>query len=259
MSKWKWVLVSLGIAVVFGGLYLWFFGIQTFFALYSRKIGLEVPIVKSAPVELRDLEISRGQGERLSFKGVEFEVPWNDVDEKKSRVVGGWALIVFRSGNSIILCVTPPKDFMNDMFRNKIASPELFAGLYGSDVLQSDYALQKAIFETTPSEINLLTPAKRASGLSSVLLIKAIMPPTTDWAIYNVKSTNFRGFQLGDPRRRPKKMSIDLHGDDVEIEINIDQVPPGPTPAITQSEINRIIQSAHQTSVAQPILTVNPA
>jgi hypothetical protein len=259
MSKWKWVPVSLGIAVVFGGLYLWFFGIQTFFALYSRKIGLEVPIVKSAPVELRDLEISRGQGERLSFKGVEFEVPWNDVDEKKSRVVGDWALIVFRSGNSIILCVTPPKDFMNDMFRNKIASPELFAGLYGSDVLQSDYALQKAIFETTPSEINLLTPANRASGLSSVLLIKAIMPPTTDWAIYNVESTKFRGFQLGDPRRRPKKMSIDLHGDDVEIEINIDQVPSGSTPAITQSEINRIIQSAHQTSVAQPILTVNPA
>ena len=259
MPKWKTRLLWVSAFVIASVIYLWFFGVQTFFALQTRKIGREIPIAKSVPIDLQDLSVSKAKGEKLSFKGAEFEVPWNDVDEKKSRVVGGWALIVFRSGNSIILCVTPPKDFMNDMFRNKIASPELFAGLYGSDVLQSDYALKKAIFETTPSEINLLTPANRASGLSSVLLIKAIMPPTTDWAIYNVKSTTFKGFQLGDPRRRPKKMSLDLHGDDVEIEINIEQVPSGPTPAITQSEINRIIQSAHRTLNAQPSLTVNPA
>jgi hypothetical protein len=117
---------------------LWFFGVQTFFALYTRKI--------------RDLRISQVPGETPNFSGVEFEVPWNDVDEKKSRVVGSWALIAFRSGSSIILCVTSPRDFMNDTFRNKIARPELFTGLYGPDVLQSDYTLKKAIFETTPAK-----------------------------------------------------------------------------------------------------------
>ena len=258
MSKWKQALTALAIVVIVGGAYLWFFGPQTFFALESRKTGREIPIVKSIPAELQDLSVSKARGQRLSFMGIEFEVPWDDVDENKSRIVGNWALIFFRSGNSIILCVNKPKGFMSNIFRDKIASPELFTGLHGPEVLNSDYTLKKAIFETTPNDITLLTPAGRAAGLSSVLIIKAIMPPTTDWAIFNIQTTGLRGFQLGDPKRRPKKMSLELDGNDVEVEINISQIGPGPTPAITQSEINRIIQSVHTIKNAQPTLTINP-
>ena len=258
MSRWKRILTVLALLVIGGATYLWFFGAQTFSALQSRKWGRQVPIVKSIPVELRDLSVSQVRGQKLSFMGVEFEVPWGDVDQSKSRIVGSWAFIISRSGNSIILCVEKPKDFINFMSQKQIGSPELFTRLYGPDVLNSDYALKKAIFQTTPSDITLLTPSSRAAGLSSVLIIKAIMPPTTDWAIYNIQTTGMRGFQLGDPIRRPKKMSLELYGDDVEIEINIEQVAASPTPAITQSEINRIIQSVHTIKNAQPILTVNP-
>jgi len=99
-----WVSAFVGLCVV----YLWFFGMQTFFALYARQIGRKTPIVRSVPVELYDLSVSEVRGERISFKGVEFEVPWNDVDEQKTRVVGAWALIFFRSGNSMILCAFKP-------------------------------------------------------------------------------------------------------------------------------------------------------
>lgn len=258
MSRRKRTLTALAIVIIGGGTYLWFFGPQTFFALESRKIGRDVPIVKSVPTELRDLSVSKTPGQKLSFMGVEFEVPWDDVDQSKSRIVGTWAFIHFRSGNSIILCVDKPKGFMTSVFRNKIASPELLTRLYGPDVLNSDYALKKAIFETTPSDITLLTPSNKAAGLTSILIIKAIMPPTTDWAIYNIQTTGLRGFQLGDPKRRPKKMCLELEGDDVEIEFNISQAESGPTAAITQSEMNRIIQSAHTIKNAEPILTVNP-
>jgi hypothetical protein len=258
MSRWKRTLTVLAIVVIGGATYLWFFGPQTFFAFQTRKIGREIPIVKSVPAELRDLSVSQAPGQKLSFMGVEFETPWGDVDQSKSKIVGTWALIVFPSGRSIILCVNEPKVFMTGMFRDKIGTPELFTRLYGPDVLNSDYALKKAIFQTTPSDITLLTSSGRAAGLSSVLIIKAIMPPTTDWAIYNIQSTGMRGFQLGDPIRRPKKMSLELDGDDVEIEINIDQLATGPTPAITQPEINRIIRSVHTVKNAQRILTVNP-
>jgi len=258
MSKRKRFLAALITAAVVGGAYLWLFGPQTFFALQSRKMGRDVPIIKSVPTELRDLSVSKKPGQKLSFMGVEFEVPWDDVDQNKSRIVGTWAFIHFRSGNSIILCVDKPKGFMSTIFRDKIASPELFTRLYGPDVLNSDYALKKAIFETTPSDITLLTPSNRAAGLTSVLIIKAIMPPTTDWAIYKIQTTGLRGFQLGDPERRPKKMCLELEGDDVEIEFNISQAESGPIPSITQSEINRIIQSAHTIKNAQPILTVTP-
>ena len=258
MSRWKWILSVVAIVVIGGGTYVWYFGPQTFFALQTRKIGRQIPIVKSVPAKLQDLSVSKAPGQKLSFMGVEFEVPWDDVNESKSRIVGTWAFIFFRSGKSIILCVGKPKDFMNGMFRDKIASPELFTRLYGPDVLNTDYALKKAIFQTTPSDITLLTPSGKAAGLYSTLIIKAIMPPTTDWAIYNIQTTGMKGFQLGDPIRRPKKMSLELEGADIEIEINIDQAESGPTPAITQSELNRIIQSVHTNNNAQPILTVNP-
>jgi hypothetical protein len=103
---------------------------KTFFALYSRQIGRKTPIVKSVP-ELSDLTLSTVKGERISFKGIEFEVPWNDVDEQKTRVVGTWALIHFRSGTSMILCVVPPNGFIADMAKNKTPDPELFMEIYG--------------------------------------------------------------------------------------------------------------------------------
>jgi len=258
MSKRKRTLTVLAIAVVTGAAYLWFFGPQTFCIFQTRKIGREIPIVKSVPVERPDLSISTARGQKLSFMGVEFEVPWGDVDQSKSRIVGTWAAIYFPAGKSILLCVNKPKAFMDGIFRDKIGSSELFTRLYGPNVLNSDYALRKAIFETTPSDITLSTSSGKADGLTFVIFIKAIMPPTTDWAIYDIQSTSMKGFQLGDPIRRPKKMSLELDGDNVEIEFNIEQAASGPTPAITQSEINRIIQTAHTTKNAQPVLTVSP-
>jgi len=250
-----WVSAFVGLCVV----YLWFFGMQTFFALYARQIGRKTPIVRSVPVELYDLSVSEVRGERISFKGVEFEVPWNDVDEQKTRVVGAWALIFFRSGNSMILCVEPADGFIAEMTKSKTPDPELFKVMYGPDVLRSDYALHKAIFETTPSQINLFTPTNRAAGLSSVIFIKAVMPPTTDWAIYNIRSQNFKGFQLGDPVRHPKKMCLELYGNDVHFEINIEQNPSPSGRGITQDEINRIIQTARKAPDLQSKISVSPS
>ena len=198
MSSWERALTVLAIVVIGGATHLWFFGPQTFCILQTRKIGREVPIVKSVPAELRDRSVSQAPGQRLSFMGVELEVPWGDVDQSKSRIAADWALSVLRSGNSIIFCVNKSNAFMNGLFRDKTASPDLCTKLYCQDVLKSDYAVRKAIFETTPSDITLLTPSGRAAGLTYVIFIKAIMPPTTDWAIYNIETAGLRGFQLRD-------------------------------------------------------------
>ena len=72
--------------------------------------------------------------------------------------------------------------------------------------------------------------------MSMVLILKAIMLPTTDSAVYEIRSRDFIGFQLGDPVRRPVKMCLHLYTEDIEIEIVIDQAPTGPVPAITQAE-----------------------
>jgi hypothetical protein len=258
MTKWKRRLLwAAGIGTV-SFFYLWFFGTQTFFALWARNVGRKVPIVKSVPAELSDASVSQAKGERLSFRGAEFEVPWNDVEEEKIRVVGNWLVVPFRSGNSIVLCVVPPDAFIADMKKSNAPDPELFKAIYGPDVLRSDYALYKAILETTPSQINLFTPGNRAAGLGSILLIKAVMPPTTDWAIYNVQSRDFKGFQLGDPIRRPQKLCLDLYAQNVHFEINIQQGTTSPVPAITQAELNRITQTVRQVPQAGAAFTIRP-
>jgi hypothetical protein len=258
MSKWKHRVVWASAVVTVCIVYLWFFGSQTFFALWARNVGRKVPIVKSVPVDLKDVSVSQAKGERVSFMGTEFEVPWDDVDEEKTRIVGSWLLVNFQSGNSIILCVTPPDGFIAEMTKSKTPDPELFNVMYGPGVLRSDYTLYKAIFETTPSQINLFTPPNRAAGLSAVILIKAIMPPTTDWAIYRIQTQNFRGFQLGDPARRPKKMCLELFGDDVHFEINIEQNTSSAGRGISQAELNRIIQTAHRVPHADSKFAVSP-
>jgi hypothetical protein len=249
----------IGAFVVTCAVYIWFFGPQTFFALQTRKIGRQIPIVKSTPVELEDLSVAQAKGEKLSFLEASFEVPWDDVVEEKTRIVGNCSLIRFHSGNSVVLCVGQPNEFMNDMFRDKNAEPGLFTRTYGKDVLRSDYTLMKAIYETTPSNINLFTPSSRAAGLASVMVIKALAPPTTDWAIYNVRSKDFWGFQLGNPARQPAKMCLQLYSDDIEFEISLEQEKNGPRPPISQADLNRIIQSAHKADHAQPNLKVYPA
>lgn len=262
MSKWArrllWGVASLGAIITVLVVYALFFGTQTFFALQTRRMARQMPIVESVPVELEDLTVSTAKGKKLSFQGVEFEVPWDDLDEQKTRIVGKWAVIYFRSGRNILLCVGTSDMFLNGLSKDKAPAPEVFAKIYGPQVLKSDYALYDALHKTTPSQITLSTPSNRAAGLGVMLMVKAIMPPTTDWAIYRVRSSGVKGFQLGNPGRRPKKMCLELFAEDGEYEINIIQDGAGAIPPITQAELNRIIQTVHKTADIQSVLTVNP-
>jgi hypothetical protein len=55
------------------------------------------------PVELTDLSISQADGKKLSYCGYEFEVPWQDIDEAKTRIdSGNKAIVTFRSGNVLL-------------------------------------------------------------------------------------------------------------------------------------------------------------
>src|ERR1700740_394126 len=173
MSKLMRAMVALGILVIAGGVYLYYFGAQTYFAFLARRMGRQVPIVNTVPVELANLTVSQATGEKVSFHGVEFELPWDDVDREKTRNVGNWYAIRFHSDKAIILCVGAPGDFTKGLYKDKVATPGEFKALYGKDVVRSDYALKKAIFETTPRDITLLTPAGKAAGLSAMLLMKA--------------------------------------------------------------------------------------
>ena len=54
-------------------------------------------------------------------------------------------------------------------------------------------------------------------------------------------------------------MCVELYGNEVHFEINIEQNASLPGPGITQAEMNRIIQTAHKAPYAQSKITVSPS
>ena len=248
MSTPKRVLLILAVSGLLCGTYLWFFGVATMFALEARYFGWKMPAVNKTPTELPDQSIAQGSARKLAYFGYEFEVPW-EIDEAKTKQVGQMQLIAFRSGNSLLVSRIPPKEFVNGFLSTGKVDPTILKALYGEDVLKSDYSLKQRILETTPDKVGLLTPGKEAAGSAMPLLVKGIMTGGES-GIYRIQTEDFRGFQFGDPRSRPRSIDLEIHNEDGGLGFVFIQRQNGSEPPITQAEINRVIQSLHK-SISQ--------
>ncbi|HEV2195274.1 MAG TPA: hypothetical protein VGR55_06810 [Candidatus Acidoferrum sp.] len=243
MSKSKRILSILTVACLLCVAYLWFFGVATMLALEARYVAWKMPIVKTIPTELPDQSIAQASGQKLNYFGYEFEVPW-EIDEAKSKQVGQMRLVAFRSGNSLLVSRMAPKEFVKDFLSTGKADPAGLRNLYGEEVLQSDYLLKQRIFEVTPEKVGLLTPRKEAVGGAMLLLIKGIMMPSgAESGIYQIRAGDFRGFQFGDPRSRPKSIDLEIYNQDGGLGFIFTQRQNTSDPAITQAQINRIVQA----------------
>lgn len=249
MSRWKRVLVWLGIAVIACGTFFWFFGVQTLLALEARHIGRKSPVVNRVPIELPDLSVSQTTGKKLSYFGYEFEVPWDDVDESKSRIIGGnKAIIAFRSGNVLSVWSGSPREFVNLVLSSGKMDSDTFRQIYGDEALKSDYALHRIMLETTPAKITPFISKRKAVSGAMLLLMKAISAPRgADSAILAVTAADFHGFQYGRPQVPPVGFSVELFGDNGSLDFIFGQKMNGPT-VISQADINRILQTLHKAS-----------
>jgi hypothetical protein len=243
MSKFNRILFVFAVAGLFCVTYLWLFGVATMFALEVRYVGWKMPMVKRTPTELPDQSITQAPGQKLDYFGYEFEVPW-ETDEAKSKQVGQMQLVAFRSGNSLLVSRMAPKEFVNDFLSTGKTDPAGLRNLYGEGVLQSDYTLKQRILEATPEKVGLLTPRKEAVESAMLLIIKGIMMPSgAESGIYQIRARDFRGFQFGDPRNRPKSIDLEIYNQDGGLGFIFTQRQNAPEPAITQPQINRVIQS----------------
>jgi hypothetical protein len=252
MSRWKRVLVSLGIAVVVCGTYLWFFGTQTFFVLEAHNAARKLPFVKQVPVALTDSSISQAPGRKVSYVGYEFEIPWTDVDEEKTRIVGGnKAIIAFRSGNVLSVWNGPPHEFMNYLLEKGKMDRETFRRTYGDDALQSDYSFKRLILEATPDKITVFSRSRTAVSQGLLLMIKAISTPgDPDSGIFEVRAKGFKGFQYGRPMSPPKHLNVELFPEGGHLDLIFEQKRNGPT-VISQADINRVVQTIHKVPVEE--------
>jgi hypothetical protein len=240
-----WVNVFLGLAF-----YVWYFGAATMFVLETRYVAWKFPAVKKAPVELADLTVSSASGRKLSYFGYEFEVPWDDLDEGKTKQAGALQLIVFRSGKVILFSRMAPKEFVETFLSSTRIERDNFRKLCGDVALESDYSLKRVILEVTPGRINLLTPRPEATRGMTLLMMKGIMIPRGgESGIFRVRNEKFQGFQFGDPKTRPKTMSVEMFGEDGGLSFIFAQKVEGPIPGFTQEELNRVMQTARKIPV----------
>ena len=104
--------------------------------------------------------------------------------------------------------------------------------------------IEERIYETTPDKVGPFTPRKEAAGSAMLLLIKGIMMPRgAESGIYQIRAGDFRGFQFGDPRSRPRSIDLEIYNQDGGLGFIFTQRQNTSDPAITQAQIKRIIQS----------------
>lgn len=250
MSRWTRVLSSLGIIAAAGVTYVWLLGTQTFFVVEAHNVARTLPFVKRTPVELTDLSVSQAPGMKLSYVGYEFEVPWTDIDEQKTRIVGGnIAVIVFRSGIALTVWNGKPHALIDSLLENGKIDRDTFRKVYGDGALQSDYNFQRLILETTPDKITLLSSKKMAVSQSVLLMVKAIaVPGDPSSGIFAIQGKEFKGFQYGSPRISPKRLNVELFPEDGHLDLIFGQKKDGPT-VISQADINRIVQTIHKAPI----------
>lgn len=249
MTRRTRIAVAIGIVILVGGVYLWFFGFQTMCALTVRYSYRNTPDVKEVPLPLFDTSVSTTPHKQVSYFGYEFELPWDDVDDQKSKTKGGIHMAAFRSGNAFWFSTFPPRVFVSEVMKTAAIDPRRFKGIFGDKALESDYGFESECLQITPQKITPFVSQREAAAGAMLLVIKGISMPKTDSGIFWIRTPGFQGFQFGNPQNHPSKITDELYSNEGGIDVMFLQKPSGSAPSISQAEINRVIQSIQRVSI----------
>jgi len=240
-------IIAAGLIVVVGPIvYVCLFGPQTAMAVEARWMTQKAPSVSKFPVPLPDTSVSSTPHKEVSYFGYELELPWDDVDETKSKTFDKIRVTAFQSGNSFFLSIFPPNSFVKELTKDYKIDADTFRRAYGEHATESDYGFYSRMLAVTPDSIGPFMTQSEDGGNLSLLVIKAIATPEADSGIFEIRSGDYRGFQFESADGRPARIIDDLYSADEGIELHFSQKAGGSAPNITQPEINRVLQSIHK-------------
>jgi hypothetical protein len=240
------LLASVTVFLVAIGMYVWGFGFATVAMIEAQYTGKQVPILKKVPVSLSDSSVTPSAGKRVVVCGYGFDVPWNDLNESKTKSNTTKNVMYFDSGLVMAVTCSPPKTFVSTFLSEGKLTPDEFQQTFGNEALQSDYALTRLMLQTTPNKITLGTSHKDASATLAMLVVKAIATPAADSGMFFVHTDQFDGFQYENPALHPKHVLVDLFSPDQSLEFAFLLNDQGASPKISQADINRIIHTVRK-------------
>jgi hypothetical protein len=210
-------------------------------ALSSYLTKTAPAFVHVLPTELQDLSVSTAPGEKLSYLGYEFEVPWDDLDQAQTKQLSRGnsgtdsAWIFFRSGLKMLVTAAP------------------------ADEASSDYALAKLVYEFSPDKTHIWPPFPSNQYRQLMLLtskshiLSNDLHTPAESGIFNLRTPSYHGFQLGNPQVRQDGLRLELYSDNGSFKITFLQEGYEEPAGVTQPDLNRIVQSLHKISPASPI------
>jgi len=240
------ITIVVTLAIIFIGLY----GVASV-ALSYYEARKAIPITKIVPTELEDRSVSDAPSTKLSYLGYEFQVPWSDLDETQTKLYPSdkpqkvRADLHFHSGLRLAVSVGPPRTIETQVANDIHTSPQVFEALFG----KSDYSFLRTVYEFSPERIRHWPPSSTRSSRDTVLLmLKSILPSKpAESGIFNIQNANYKGFQQGNPMREHDGLILSLYSDEGGIEFVL-SLKNYNGQGITQSELNRIIQSLRKSS-----------
>ncbi|MGC2327761.1 MAG: hypothetical protein WA604_13685 [Candidatus Sulfotelmatobacter sp.] len=212
------------------------------------------PVARVVPTDLKDASVSQAPGMKLSYLGYEFEVPWTDLDESKTKLYPKdnpdkkMAFLFFRSGLRLVVKAVPPREWARFFATDWKLSPQQVEAFMGHEAAISDYVFLKNIYAFTPNSMHYWALSSRLHAREQMLLmIKSIVPSKpAETGIFNLRNPSFRGFQQGDPQIRQDTLLLNLYSANDSFEIAFLQKDYRSPSGVTQPEINRIVQSLHK-------------
>ena len=208
------------------------------------------------PVELRDSTISQAPGRKLTYFGYEFEIPWNDLDETKTKLSRDGVVLTFHSGLQVMVGILPAKFWVNGLASGWHASAASLELTFGAETMRSDYNFIKMLYEFTPEQMHRWALSPRVHYRESMLLTfksAALLPPV-EKGFFNIHNQSYKGFQQGDPTNT-QLINANLYSDEGSISFAIFRSDHRNLVGVSQAEINRIVQSLRKPAAGESVVS----
>jgi hypothetical protein len=226
-------------------------GIQTWTSWKFRHEAKHFPVLNMTPRPLPAVGANRTAGMQLADAGFTFEVPWSDPDSEKTKQIGQIALFAFRSGR--VVEFFPPGPVDGDL----LAVAEHSFGdshgnlkqLFGPESVKSNYAFHKTLLEATPAMLTPWMSQRDSMRAGFILLLKMVSSVGGGTGIFSVEANGWKGFQLDDPAKKPKKITLELYDpQDRHAEVIFYNSAKAGEASITQADINRVLLTLRPTN-----------
>lgn len=176
-------LAALSMALVFAaGVFVWFLGMP----LEARYLARRLPVLGETPVAVRDSAVTVSPGRKIAFCGCEFDIPWVDLDDSKTKSGPNSTIFYFDSGLVALLKCEPPREFVDGVLSSTKMSAENIRRAYGDSASKSDYALTRVMLGTTPDAITVRNSHRNGPLIMAMLVVKAIATPRADSGMFSM-------------------------------------------------------------------------